>query len=166
MMIQSNRIKVGVPLYFCRTKIHKSLCPCLPSGSKHPALGALRSPPPQAKHFPQPNNRSPSPQHARPSPPRPHVPPQPKLSRICTQVRPSPCSASACAAPRTLASLTPIPQRAEGYPSRPRLPSLTALTDTPQHGVPQARSAAGSSSTLSSALGRNSYPRTRRYASR
>lgn len=165
MMIQSNRIKVGVPLYCCRTKIHKSLCPCLPSGSKRPALGALRSPPPQAKHFPQPTNPAPSPQRVRPSPPRPHVP--------SAQARPHPHtrppaahSATACAPPRPLASLPPIPQRAEGYPSRPPPTSLTALTDIPQHTLPLSPAATRSSSTLCLALGRNSCPRTRRDTSR
>ena len=165
MMIQSNRIKVGVPLYFCRTKIHKSLCPCLPSGSKHPALGALRSPPPQEKHFPPPTNRSPSPQRALPSPSRQL--PSPSQAKPHPHTSPPvPHPAAACSAPRPLASRTPIPQRAEGYPSRPRLPPLTALTDIPHGGSPRARSATRSSSTLSSALGRNSSPRTRRYTSR
>lgn len=165
MMIQSNRIKVGVPLYCCRTKIHKSLCPCLPSGSKHPALGALRSPPSQEKHFHRQRIAPPAPSAPFP-PPQGSSHPKPKLSRIRTQVHPSPCSAAACAAPRPLASLTPIPQRAEGYPSRPRLPPLTALTDTPQHSLPLSPAATRSSSNLFSALGRNSCPRTRRYASR
>lgn len=165
MMIQSNRIKVGVPLYFCRTKIHKSLCPCLPSGSKHPALGALRSPPPQAKHFPEPRNRSPSPSAPSP-PPQGSSHPKPKLSRIRTQVRPSPCSATACAAPRPLASLPPIPQRPEGYPSAASQTSLRTLTDIPHGGSPRARSAMRSSSPQFSALGRNSCPKTGRYASR
>ena len=165
MMIQSNRIKVGVPLYFCRTKIHKSLCRCLPSGSEQSPLGPLRPPPPQEKHFPQPRNPAPSPQRARPSPPRPHVPSAQAKPHPHTRP-PVPHPAAACAAPRLRASLTPIPQHTEGYPSRPRLTPITALTDIPQHGAPRARSAAGSSSTLSSVLGRNSYPRTRRYASR
>ena len=165
MMIQSNRIKVGVPLYFCRTKIHKSLCPCLPSGSKQPPRSPPRSPPPQEKHFPQPTNPSPSPQRVRRCAPRPPIP-QSKQSRIRTPVPPSPCSAAAYAAPRLLASLTPIPQRAEGYPSRPRLTPLTALTDIPQHPLPLSSAATRSSSALFSVLGRNSYPRTRRYASR
>ena len=165
MMIQSNRIKVGVPLYCCRTKIHKSLCPYLPSGSEQPPLRPVRSPPPQAKHFTQPRNPAPCPQCALPSPSRQ----LPSLSQAKPHPHtrpPVPHPAAACAAPRLRASLTPIPQLAEGYPSRPRLTPITALTDIPQHGAPRARSAAGSSSTLSSVLGRNSYPRTRRYASR
>ena len=165
MMIQSNRIKVGVPLYCCRTKIHKSLCRCLPSGSEQPPLGPPRSPPPQAKHFPQPRKPSPSPHRARPSPPRPHVPsaqakPHPHTSP------PVPHPAAACAAPRPLASLTPIPQRAEGYPSRPPRMSLRALTDIPHGGSPLSPAAARSSSPLCLALGRNSCPRTRRDTSR
>ena len=165
MMIQSNRIKVGIPLYCCRTKIHKSLCPYLPSGSKQPPHSPPRSPPPQEKHFPQPTNPSPSPQRVRRCAPRPPIP-QSKQSRIRTPVPPSPCSASACAAPRPLASLTHIPQRAEGYPSRPPRTSLTALTDTPQHSLPLSPAATRSSSPQFSALGRNSYPRTRRGTSR
>ena len=165
MMIQSNRIKVGVPLYFCRTKIHKSLCPCLPSGSKQPPRSPPHSPPPQEKHFPQPTNPSPSPQRVRRCAPRPPIP-QSKQSRIRTPVPPSPCSAAAYAAPRPLASLTHIPQRAEGYPSDASRMALTALTDIPPHSLPLSPAATRSSSALSSALGRNSCPRTRRDTSR
>lgn len=165
MMIQSNRIKVGVPLYCCRTKIHKSLCPCLPSGSKRPALRALRSPPPQAKHFPQPTNRSPSPQRALPSPSR-QLPSKAQAKPYPHTSPPVSHSTTACAAPRPLASLTPIPQRAKGYPSDASRMSLTALTDTPQHSLPLSPAATRSSSTLCLALGRNSCPRTRRDASR
>ena len=165
MMIQSNRIKVGVPLYCCRTKIHKSLCPYLPSGSEQPPLRPVRSPPPQAKHFPQPRNPAPSPQRARPSPSRQL--PSPSQAKPHPHTRPPvPHPAAACAPPRPLASLTPIPQRAEGYPSAASLPSLTALTDIPQHTLPLSPAAMRSSSTQFSALGRNSGPRTRRYDSR
>ena len=167
MMIQSNRIKVGVPLYCCRTKIHKSLCPYLPSGSEQPPLRPPRSPPPQAKHFPQPRNPAPSPQRALPSPSRqlpslsqakPHPHTRPPVPLLRYGVR--------CAPPRPLASLPPIPQRAEGYPSTASQTSFTALTDIPHGGSPRARSATRSSSNLFSALGRNSCPRTRRYPSR
>ncbi len=165
MMIQSNRIKVGVPLYCCRTKIHKSLCPYFPSGSEQPPLRPPRSSPPQAKHFPQPRNPSPSPQRARPSPSRQL--PSPSQAKPHPHTRPPAAhSATACAAPRPLASLTPIPQHAEGYPSRPPRMSLRALTDIPQHPLPLSPAATRSSSTQFSTLGQNSCPRTRRYTSR
>lgn len=165
MMIQSNRIKVGVPLYCCRTKIHKSLCPCLPSGSKQPPRSPPRSPPPQEKHFPQPTNPSPSPQRTLPSPSR-QLPSKAQAKPHPHTSPPVPHPATACAAPRPLASLTPIPQHAEGYLSAAPRMALTALTDTPQHSLPLSPAATRSSSTLSSALGRNSCPRTRRDASR
>lgn len=165
MMIQSNRIKVGVPLYCCRTKIHKSLCPYLPSGSEQPPLRPPRSPPPWAKHFPQPRNPAPSPQCALPSLSRQL--PSPSQAKPHPHTRPPvPHSAAACAAHRLLASLTPIPQHAEGYPSAAPRTSLTAPTDIPHGGSPRARGVARSSSPLLSALGRNSCPRTRRDASR
>ena len=165
MMIQSNRIKVGVPLYCCRTKIHKSLCPCLPSGSKHPALGHSARPHPR-KNISHSQGIAPPAPNAPSPPPQGSSHPKPKLSRIRTQVRPSPHSATACAAPSPLASLLPIPQHAEGYPSRPPRISLTALTDIPHGGSPLSPAATRSSSTLCLALGRNSYPRTRRDTSR
>ena len=164
MMIQSNRIKVGVPLYCCRTKIHKSLCPYLRSGSKQPPLRSPRSPPPQAKHFPQPTNPAPCPQCALPSPPGSSHP-YPKLSRIRTQVRPSPTPLRP-ALRSALTSPTHIPHGAEGYHSRPPRMSLTVLTDIPQHPLPLSPAAMRSSSPQFSALGRNSCPRTRRDTSR
>ena len=36
-----------------------------------------------------------------------------------------------------LAPLTHVPQRAEGYPSRPPRTPLTVLTDIPQEGAPE-----------------------------